>query len=169
MIDILILALIGFSVVLGVWRGFLREAISLAAWVAAFLLAFVFVDEGASYLTKTIPVPEIRFILAFGGLFLFVLFVGGLVNIIVGQIVVKAGLDSADRLMGFVLGMLRGVAIVAILVLLAGLSPLPQENWWHQSLFLPHLQGLALWMRDLLPPEYVDYFNFTAQSLVFTA
>lgn len=159
----------GFSIALGMWRGFLREAISLATWVAAFLAAFIFVDEGASYLAKAIHVPEIRLILAFGSLFLLVLFLGGLINIIVGQIVGKSDLGSTDRLIGLVFGALRGVAIVAILVLLAGLTPLPQETWWDQSFLLPRLQGLALWMRDLLPPEYVDYFNFTSERAVSAA
>lgn len=166
LVDCFVLLIIGLSVLLGFWRGFLREAISLATWITAFVLAFLLVGPCAAYLEKYIPVPEVRLIVAFGSLFLITLFLGGLVNIIVSQIVQNTGLSGRNRLTGLILGGIRGAGIVLIMVLLAGLTPLPQEPWWRQSLFLPHFENLALWLRDFLPAPYVEYLDFTPESVL---
>ncbi len=128
--------------------------------MAAFLIAFAFADEGASRLEPWISVPSVRIITAFGALFLTTLVIGGLVNILVAQLVQGTGLSGTDRMVGVVFGVVRGVAIVAVLVLLAGLTPLPADPWWSQSLFLPHLQDLALWLRDFLPVDLAAHFSF---------
>lgn len=159
-VDYFILGVIALSVLLGLWRGFLREAISLGAWICAFIMAFLFVDEGAAYLDRYIGIPPVSITLAFGGLFLCMLMLGGLVNLIVAQLVEPTGLSGTDRLLGVLFGLLRGGAFVAVLVLLAGLTPLPQDVWWKQSPLLPHFQQAALWLRGFLPPELAGYFKF---------
>jgi uncharacterized membrane protein required for colicin V production len=52
-----------------------------------------------------------------------------------------------------------------ILVLLAGLTRLPQDPLWHQSILIPYFQELALWLKDLLPPEVADKFQFLNADL----
>jgi membrane protein required for colicin V production len=47
-------------------------------------------------------------------------------------------------------------------VLLAGLTPLPNESWWLQSTLVGYFQELAFWLLDLLPPEFADRFRYTA-------
>lgn len=158
--DYFILGVIALSVLIGLWRGFLREAISLAAWIVAFIVAFLFVDEVAVHLDHFIGIPPVSIILAFGGLFLCMLIVGGLVNLIVAQLVQQTKLSGTDRMLGVLFGLLRGAAFIAVLVLLAGLTPLPQDPWWKQSPLLPHFQQAALWLKDFLPPELADYFKF---------
>ncbi|MFO1352445.1 MAG: CvpA family protein [Gammaproteobacteria bacterium] len=159
-VDYIILAIVGLSVVLGVWRGFMREVIALVAWVAAFLIAFIFVDVAAAALTPYVSVPSVRVILAFGGLFLITLFIGGLVNIIVAQLVKHTGLSGTDRLLGMVFGAGRGIALVALLLLLLGSTPLPKEPWWQSSVLLPYIQPLAMILRNRLPTDLSQYFNF---------
>ena len=65
-----VLAVLGLSLIIGLWRGFLREFISLATWVSAFVVAFYFTEEAAVELTPWINIPSVRSILAFGALFL---------------------------------------------------------------------------------------------------
>lgn len=160
-VDYFIVAVIALSLLISLWRGFLKEAISLAAWIAAFIVAFLFVEDGVAYLTQYIGVPSVRIIVAFGGLFLATLFMGGLVNLIVAQLVQRAPLSATDRMLGVFFGLLRGVAIVSILVLLAGLTPLPQDPWWDQSSLLPYFQRTALWLRGFLPPELAEHIQFS--------
>ena len=159
-VDYSVLGVIGLSVLLSVWRGFMREVLSLAAWIVAFLIAFMFADAGAAYLAAYVSVPSVRIILAFGGLFLVTLFIGGLINILVAQLVKTTGLSGTDRMIGIVFGVVRGVAIIGLLVLLAGLTPLPSDPWWNESLLLPRFQPMALWLRGLLPPELAEHFSF---------
>ena len=159
-VDYVILGAIALSVLLGLWRGFLKEAISLAAWVCAFIIAFTFVDDGAAFLAPYIGVPSVCIIVAFGGLFLCTLILGGLVNLTVAQLVQHTGLSSTDRMLGVIFGLLRGGALVTILVLLAGLTPLPQDPGWKQSPLLPHFQQAALWLRGFLPDELARNVKF---------
>jgi membrane protein required for colicin V production len=159
-VDYFIFGVVSLSMLISLWRGFLKEAISLTSWVVAFLIAFTFLEDGDAYLAQYIGIPPVRIILAFGGLFLMTLLLGGLVNILVAQLMERTGLSGTDRLLGVVFGLLRGVALITILVLLAGLTPLPKDPSWNQSLFLPYFQKAALWLRSFLPPDFAKYFQF---------
>jgi len=158
--DITILALIGISMLISLWRGFTREALSLLAWVAAFWVGFTFAGDIAIYLVNYLSVPSARLVVSFLLLFLATLLVGGVVNFLVGKMVDKTGLTGSDRMVGVVFGLARGIVLVAILVMLAGLTPLPGDPWWRQSIFIDHFQTLAIWMRDFLPPEISSYIKY---------
>lgn len=158
--DYLILTLITLSALIGLWRGLLREVISLATWAAAIAIAFMFAEDGASHLTPYIDIPSLRIAVAFGGLFLVTLLLGGLVGILASELVHHTGLTGTDRMLGVAFGLARGAAIVALLVLAAGLTPLPKDPWWQQALLLRHFQETALWLRDFLPPEAAQNIRF---------
>ena len=158
--DYLIVIVIALSMLIGLWRGLLREVISLATWIAAFAIAFLFAEDGAAHLTPYLDLPSLRVAAAFGGLFLATLLIGGLVGILAAQLVDYTGLTGTDRMLGMVFGFGRGAIIVAILVLAAGLTPLPNDPWWRQSVLLPHFQETALWLRGGLPPELAQNFRF---------
>lgn len=159
--DFFILGIIVLSMAVSLLRGFLKEAISLATWIIAFVIAFLYVDPAAAHLDHYLGVPSISIIMAFGGLFLATLLIGGLVNLTVAQLVRSTGLSGTDRMLGVAFGLLRGGAIVAVLVLLAGLTPLPQDPWWGQSPLLPHFEEAALWLREFLPPDIAAYFKYS--------
>ena len=53
-----------------------------------------------------------------------------------------------DRFGGMVLGSFRGMVFVTVVVILAGLTPMPKESWWAQSKVIPPFQVLAIWLRD---------------------
>ena len=74
----------------------------------------------------------------------------------------RTGMSGTDRLIGMVFGAARGILLVAILVLLAGLTPLPEEAWWVRSTLVGYFEELAFWLRDLMPPEIADRFRYTA-------
>jgi membrane protein required for colicin V production len=159
-VDYGILGIVVFSMVISAWRGFVREALSLASWVAAFVVAVLFSDGAANVLSQWIELPSVRLIVGFVVLFLVTLLIGGLVSYTVGRLVDKTGLSGTDRVVGVVFGLLRGVAIVAALVLLAGLTPLPKDPWWSESILLPRFVDLAVIIRGLIPEPYGGYFEF---------
>lgn len=159
-VDYAIVAIIAVSVIISLLRGFLREALSLAAWIVAFWVALSFSYSLARLFSGLIASPTARVAVAFAVLFLATLLLGALVNFLAAQLVKGGGLSVADRLLGAVFGTARGIALVAALVLLAGLTTLPRDPWWHQSLLLGHFQTLALWLRGLLPPGVAANFVF---------
>lgn len=161
-VDYGILAVVGLSIVVSVWRGFMREVLSLTAWIVAFIVALAFVDKAAAFLQPHVSVPSVRLILSFGGLFLITLSVGGLVNVLVAKLVQSTGLTGTDRMLGVVFGALRGVVIVAALVLLASFTPLPQDPWWSRSVLLGHFEPLARWLLGFLPPGFAPGLPYPA-------
>ncbi|HRX62290.1 MAG TPA: CvpA family protein [Candidatus Competibacter sp.] len=159
--DYLIIIIIALSMLIGLWRGLLREVVSLATWIAAFAIAFLFAENGAALLVPYIDVPSLRIAAAFSGLFLITLLLGGLVGILASHLVDYTGLNGTDRVLGMVFGLARGSAVIVLLILAAGVTPLPRDPWWQQSQLLDHFQPVALWLRDLMPPELAQHFRFS--------
>lgn len=158
-IDYVILGIIGLSTIISLIRGFVREALSLVVWVFAFWVAWTFFRELALHLGM-FSVPSVRLGVAFAILFIVTLIIGALVNYLIGQLVDKTGLSGTDRLIGMLFGAARGAVLVAVLVLLAGLTPFPEDPWWRESRLIASFQELATWMLSLLPDDISDKFRF---------
>jgi len=158
-IDFVILGIIGLSAVISLMRGFVREALSLAVWVLAFWVAWTFFRKLALQL-DWFTVPSVRLGAAFLILFIATLMLGALVNFLMGQLVDKTGLSGTDRLIGILFGAARGAILVAILVLLAGLTPFPNDPWWKESQLIGYFQELAIWLKQLLPADIGEKFKF---------
>jgi len=153
-VDIAILALIGLSILVGVWRGFLREVVSILVWVAAAWVAVRYSGVAAAALAGWIEVPSVRSIIAFVALFVVVLMIGGLMTWLLGKLVESTGLSGTDRLLGMVFGALRGVVLVTLVVMVAGFTPFPGDPWWRQSYLLPYFETAAGEVAEWLPEEF---------------
>ncbi len=158
--DIVILAIIAISALISLWRGFFKEALSLATWVAAIWVALAFSRELSALLVNWIDVPSARSAVAMAILFLLVLIIGGIVNYLIGQLVKKTGLQGTDRMLGTVFGAVRGALIVSVLVLAGGMTLLPQDPWWQASELMPHFEQLALWLADFLPSDIAAKIHY---------
>ncbi|ADE16162.1 Colicin V production protein [Nitrosococcus halophilus Nc 4] len=160
-VDYLIIGIVFISGVISLARGFVRETLSLAAWVLAFWVALGFSPQVAEQLTELISVPpSLRLVIAFFLLLLLTLLLAGIVNYLIVKLVQTTGLTGTDRMLGVIFGITRGVAIVTVLVLLAGMTPIPQDPWWRDSQLLNYFQGLALWARSFMPPDIAGHIQF---------
>lgn len=149
-IDFAILGLIGLSALISVVRGFVKEAMSLAVWIAAFFIASHFYQDLAVYLGG-IQDDMVRNASAIGILFVVTLIVGALVNYLLGQLVIKTGLSGTDRLLGLVFGALRGVLVVSALLFFAdSFTAVSGEPWWQASLLIPHFEIYIQWFFSYL-------------------
>lgn len=164
--DYVVVGIIAVSILVGVLRGFVKEAFSLAVWVAAFLVAFQYSGALALQLESHIELPSARTALAFTGLFLAVLLVGGLLTFLVGKLVEKTGLSGSDRLLGGVFGGIRGLILVLVLMLVAGLTPVPQDPWWQQSRTIQSLMPLAEWSSGFLPDYILEHLELIPEQAV---
>ena len=163
-IDYAILGIVGISGAISLMRGFIREALSLAGWIVAFWVALAFSGDVAGWLEGYVSVPSVRVGIAFACIFFGVLLLGGIVLRLAGLLVERTGMSGTDRTLGIVFGVLRGVVITGVLVLLAGLTSLPRDPWWSQSVLLPHLVELANEIRAFLPPEVQQQIRFGPDS-----
>ena len=147
--DLAILGILLVSSLISIKRGFVKEALSLAIWASAFIIAMLFRGSLASLLVDVIASPSVREMVAFGILFAATLVVGAMTNYLIGEVVRMTGLSGTDRLFGMLFGLLRGFIIVmAILLLVPPLVPIDQEGFWRESLLIPHFMTLEGWCRD---------------------
>ena len=149
--DYAVLLIVGVSVVLSVVRGFVREVLALAAWVIAFVAATLLAGVVARWIGPSIPDESWRALAAFAAVFLATLIGMSLVAMAVSGLLRKAGLGLEDRLLGGFFGFARGLLIVMVAVLLAGLTGLPRQPAWNDAIFSPPLEALASSVRPWLP------------------
>ena len=159
-IDYAILAIVGISGIISLMRGFIRETLSLAGWVAAFWVALAFSGEVAPRLEAYVTTPSTRMGIAFIAIFIGVLLLSGIALRMVGLLVERTGMSGTDRTLGILFGVLRGIVVVGLLVLLGGLTPLPRDPWWRESMFLPHFERVADEIRTFLPSNVQQQFRF---------
>ncbi len=148
-LDVVILALIGLSAIYGAFRGFVREVLSLVVWVLSFWAASQLTWDAATYLEDWIPYQDARLIATFVALFFAVLVVGMLVSRLIAGLARASGLGG-DRSLGVLFGLLRGVVIVALLVMVTAVTPLADDAAWQQSWLVGHFETLATWSLDQL-------------------
>jgi len=159
-VDVAIIIIVTLSALISVLRGFVKEALSLVAWVLAFWVAFTFHQNLATILSEYIDTPSLRLISAFALLFVVTLIIAALVNNLISTLVKKSGLTGTDRMLGVIFGIARGTVIVAILVLMAGLTQLPADPWWQDSIFIKHFQEMAIWLKSFLPEDIAANFKY---------
>lgn len=159
-IDYAIIALICISSIIGLMRGFIKEAFSLILWVSALWVGLNFSRELSVFLEAHITYPSARIAAAFAILFFLTLILGGIVSYLLSALIEKTGLTGSDRFVGMFFGIARGMVVVALVIMLAGLTPLPEDPWWKESVLIPPFQSLAVWLRELLPTGIAGYLNY---------
>ena len=152
-VDVVIIFVILLSTFFSLMRGFVKEAISLASWLIAIWVAVTFAPRLAAALPAGIESEAVRQALGFGVLFVLTLMVGSLVNFLISGFVKKTGLSGADRVFGLLFGFLRGALIVLVFVVVGGLTPLPEEDWWQDSNLLERFERVAVELQDYLPAD----------------
>ncbi len=155
-VDFAIIGLITLSALIGLARGLIREVISLAVWVVALAVAWLFYQPVAEALTPWISTPSVRLGVAVLTLVFGVLVLGAFLGYLLTTLVEKTGLTGTDRLLGFVFGAARGAVLVSAIVFLAALTPLTEDPWWNEATLLGHFQLLADMMLSMIPPEVTD-------------
>lgn len=153
--------LISLSTLISWVRGFIRETLSLLAWIGAFIVAFTFSHPLGDLLTAYIKTPSVRTILASVLLFIITFMLISLINFGLSFLVTRVGLSGVDRVCGAFLGIGRGVLVVALMLLLVKLTPLPQDPWWQQSVLIPKFEPIENWLKGFMP-EYIEKHSVLA-------
>lgn len=159
-IDYAIIGVISISLIIGLFRGLMSEAFALVSWGIAFWVGLTFSASFATLLESSITDPSARIAVAFIVLFLLTLILGAIINKLLSVLIDKTGLTGTDRLAGLVFGVARGIFLIVILVMLAGLTPLPESSWWKESQLLPLFQSLAVWLKLHVPDSIANYLNY---------
>ncbi len=158
--DYLVLFVLICSVVISTLRGLMKEMLSLASWVVSFLIANAFGENLAKLLPDAIPGEVTRLIVAFIALFIGVRLLMMLLTMAVDAIIKASGLSIADRGLGGLFGLGRGLVIVLAVVLVCGMTALPQQAFWKGALLSPLAETAARTVKPFLPGEFVRHVRF---------
>lgn len=159
-VDVVIIFVIFLSALFSLLRGFVKEAISLASWILAAWIGANF----SSNLAQMLPIdsPAVAQASAFGMLFITTLLIGSLVNYSIAKFVKTTGLSSADKVLGVGFGFLRGLMIIVVFVVVAGMTPIPNQEWWQTSVLLERFERAAIMLKDYLPESTIMSYDNVA-------
>ena len=158
--DYVVLLILVSSVVISTMRGLVKEILSLLGWVAAFVVANAFGAKLAPMLPSLIPGEAVRMIVAFIALFLGVRVLMGLLALAVSALIEASGLSLADRGLGGLFGLGRGIVIVLAGVILCGMTSIPQQAFWRNALLSPMAETGARTVKPFLPAALAQHVQF---------
>ncbi|EGG93570.1 Colicin V production protein [gamma proteobacterium IMCC1989] len=149
--DWVIILILLISSVISLKRGFIKEALSLAVWVAAFVIATLFSPHLVPHFEAYASTPSAQQMAAFSTLFIVSLLLGSALSYLLSSLVKVAGLSNADRVFGVVFGFARGVLMILAAVLYVPIIiPVDQDNWWMESTLIPHFLSMEEGFHELM-------------------
>jgi membrane protein required for colicin V production len=158
-LDYGVIAVLVLSIAWGAWRGFVHEVLSLAGWIMAFLAANLLADP----LSESFPAnmrPELRVVAAFVVIFIAVLVLTTLLSALVTKFIKVSVLQSLDRWLGALFGLMRGLVVIVAFALVAGLTPLPRSAEWTNSATGYSLAQTAIQLKQWLPPAFANRLKY---------
>lgn len=158
--DYAVLVIIGVSVFISLMRGAVREVVPLLGWLLAFYTARTYASELVPLLPHDIPTDKLKMLAAFLILFLAVILLSSLCSIALSGLLKKIGLGGVNRLLGGLFGLVRGLIVVAVLVLLAGMTQLPKDERWANAMFSAPLEALVKAMMPWLPVAVAKHVSY---------
>jgi membrane protein required for colicin V production len=148
-LDICVIVVIALSLLFGLWRGFVREVISVLTWIAAIVIARIYSPPLAPVFSSLTENETAQYFIAFALLCFLTLIVGAIINHFMTKLINMARMQLTDRILGSVFGVARGVLIVAVLVFFTS-NFYSEESWWLQSSTIPHIEYVIDWSLSIL-------------------
>ncbi|HYD79267.1 MAG TPA: CvpA family protein [Paucimonas sp.] len=158
--DYLVLFVLLASIIISTMRGLVKEMLSLLGWIVAFVVANAYGETLAAYLPDAIPGQVARLIVAFLALFIGVRLLMMLLATAIDAIIKAAGLSLADRGLGGLFGLARGLVLVLAGVLICGMTAIPQQAFWKDALLSPLAETAARTVKPFLPGHVGQHVKF---------
>ncbi|MBR7798701.1 CvpA family protein [Undibacterium fentianense] len=155
--DYIVLFIIICSVVISTLRGLVKEILSLISWIVALVVANAFGANVAEWLPNAIPGHLSRMIVAFLALFIGVRLLMALLMRAVDALIKASGLSLADRGLGGLFGFARGLVIVMAMVLVSGMTAIPQQAFWRDALLSPLAVSAVKTIMPFLPGSVTQH------------
>ncbi|MYB33622.1 MAG: CvpA family protein [Gammaproteobacteria bacterium] len=150
-VDIAIIVIVVGSLLIGLYRGFIREFFSLLSWLLALYVAWTFAGSVAVYLESYIDQPDFRVVASFAGIFVVSLMVLSIISHFLQNLLAFAALIGVDRYLGMLFGIARGVIIVALVIMAGTFMDFASQPWWKTSLLVGYFSPVIDLIRGFLP------------------
>jgi membrane protein required for colicin V production len=148
--DVLIVLVLVGSTLIGLLRGFIREAVSLVFWIAAIWAAWKFGPLVEPHLGGLLAYPSVAPWVARLVVLILILLLGWLVGMLLGYFLRSMGLGSVDRVIGLLFGLVRGIVLVGLLVIGGELLQLDSQDFWVHSKLIPFGETVGDWLRAMV-------------------
>ena len=156
-IDFFVIGILAISILIGLSRGFAREALSLVFFALAIYLSGIYYQKAIDLVLHTIPIAHsFQAVLAYILIFFTVLFLGRISTNLITKVLSTVGLSLFDRLLGGVFGAFRGMLVVIVLSTLLALTEIPKSNNWKDALTRPAIETLVGIIHQWLPEDWVN-------------
>lgn len=156
-VDWILLAVLGLSFLLGIWRGIVQEVLSLVGWVAAFYVSQMYAPMAANWLPMEGSSQMLRYAAGFVVVFVAVLVGTVLVSALIKKLISAVGLGPLDRLLGSLFGLMRGVVILLAVTVFVGMTPMRETEAWKQAQGTQWLQQFLHVLKPVLPADFGKY------------
>lgn len=148
--DWVVVAVVSISVLIGVYRGFGREVLSVLGWFAAFIGASLFAPTLATSMSGLIDNATLRYLLSRGLVFIGVLAIFGVLGNVVANQLKQPGFNLGNRLLGGAFGFVRGLVIIMVATLvLKALVPESERDLLGDSVFMPSIDSISSRLVDV--------------------
>jgi membrane protein required for colicin V production len=148
------------SVVISTMRGLVKEILSLLSWIVSLMVANAYGDPLARLFPEIIPGSVTRLIVAFVVLFVGARLLMGLLSMALEAMIKAGGLTLADRGLGGLFGLARGMVIVLTVVLLCGTTAIPRQPFWRDAFLSPLVVTIAQTVKPFLPGSFARHVQF---------
>jgi membrane protein required for colicin V production len=165
----MVLAVLGLSTLLGVWRGLVKELLSLVSWMAAFWVAQKYATAMADWLPMSGSSPMLRYAAGFVVVFVSVLVITALVAWLIRQVLTAVGLSGFDRLLGALFGALRGLVFLLAITVVVDMTPMHESDAWQQAHATPWLNWGLKVLRPVIPADFGKYIYSCVESSAWSA
>lgn len=152
-VDWTLLAVLAVSAVVGLVRGFVFEAMSLAGWAVAWFAAQWFAADLAPHLPVGAPGGALNHAAAFVACFVVALLAWALLARLVRLLVRATPLSPADRVLGAGFGLARGAVLLLALATVVALTPVRQSAPWRESHGAMWLNTAMQGLKPVLPED----------------
>ena len=160
-LDVVIGVVVGLFVLVGVLRGFIAEILSFLTWIVSFFVAWFFSGDFTGWFVGHVQDANLRSVLVFFVLFFVTFIAMAVVGHFVRAVWLKTGSKVADKVLGGLVGFLKGGAVIIVMVMLAGLTPFPTYGTWHTSVLVGYFQGVALYIAHWLPADVAHNLRYS--------
>ena len=166
LLDLLLLAIVGGSIVLGFFSGFARAGIGFLSAIAGVLFGFWFYGIPAAWIHNYVHSTTFSNIAGFLVVFLACAAAGALLGKLLSKLFKWTGLSWLDRLMGAGFGFVRGaIAAVAFVSVLMAFTPKPVPKWMTGSYLLPYAIDASNVLAAIAPRALKDSARQTMAEL----
>lgn len=159
-IDWLLISYIIAAMLLGFWRGLVKEVFALLTWFIALAIALSYMTKFSTLLIQFISFPNIRLIAALLTLFMVAIILFGWFCDLIVQSMRLNSLSLTEQFLGMILGSVRGVLSISLMIIVGSLTQWSDSPPWSQSILVQHIGQAADFIINLLASEVSTQFHF---------